>query len=391
MKLKLLVLLFIYLAVAAAATDVLTWHNDNARTGQNLNEKILTLANVNSASFGKLFVVSVDGLVDAQPLVVSAVSLPGQGTHDLLLVATEHASDYAFDAATGAPLWHVSLLGTGESPSNDRGCSQVTPEIGVTATPVVDRSSGPNGAVYVVAMSKDSSGNYFQRLYALDLSTGAELFGRPKNIEASYPGSGDNSSGGNVVFDPKQCKERPGLLLRNHVVYTAWSSHCDIRPYTGWVMGYDETILAQVSVFNLTPNGNDGSVWASGAGPAADTNGNIFFLVANGTFDTSLDALGFPSQRDYGNAFVKLSTSGNSLAAADYFNMFDTVNESNNDEDLGSGGGAMLLPDMTDAQGRTLHLKELRIGAGLPIQFPSRTSKAASAKQAEFGHKLCVN
>ncbi len=118
---------------------------------------------------------------------------------------------------------------------------------------------------------------------------------------------------------------------------------------------------------------------------------NIFFLVANGTFDTSLDALGFPSQRDYGNAFVKLSTSGNSLAAADYFNMFDTVNESNNDEDLGSGGGAMLLPDMTDAQGRTLHLKELRIGAGLLIQFPSRTSKAASAKQAEFGHKLCVN
>jgi len=174
------------------------------------------------------------------------------------------------------------------------------------------------------------------------------------------------------------------------VVYTAWFSHCDIRPYTGWVMGYDETILAQVSVFNLTSNGNDGSVWASGAGPAADTNGNIFFLVANGTFDTSLDALGFPSQRDYGNAFVKLSTSGNSLVVADYSNMFDTVNESSNDEDLGSGG-AMLLPDMTDAQGRTLHLKELRIGAGLLIQFPSRTSKAASAKQAEFGHKLCVN
>ena len=355
MKLKLLVLLFIYPAVAAAATDVLTWHNDNARTGQNLNEKILTLANVNSASFGKLFVVSVDGLVDAQPLVVSAVSLPGQGTHDLLLVATEHASVYAFDAATGAPLWNVSLLGTGESPSDDRGCSQVPPEIGVTATPVVDRSSGPNGAVYVVAMSKDSSGNYFERLYALDLSTGAELFGGPKNIVASYPGSG-----GSIVFDPKQYKERPGLLLLNHVVYTAWSSHCDIRPYTGWVMGYNETILAQVGVFNLTPNGNDGSVWASGAGPAADTNGNIFFLVANGTFDTSLDALGFPSQRDYGNAFVKLSTSGNSLAVADYFNMFDTVNESSNDEDLGSGG-AMLLPDMTDAQGRTRHLA---VGAG---------------------------
>ncbi len=175
MKLKLLALLFIHPAVAAAATDVLTWHNDNARSGQNLNETILTLANVNSASFGKLFVVSVDGLVDAQPLVVSAVSLPGQGTHDLLLVATEHASVYAFDAASGAPLWHASLLGTGESPSDDRGCSQVTPEIGVTATPVVDRSSGPNGAVYIVAMSKDSSGNYFQRLHVSVPKSSTEL------------------------------------------------------------------------------------------------------------------------------------------------------------------------------------------------------------------------
>lgn len=353
-------MLFLLRSAVVVATDVLTYHNDSSRTGQNLNETVLTPANVNSTAFGRLFLISVDGLVDAQPLIVSAVNLSGQGTHDLLLVATEHASLYAFDAASGAPLWHVSVLGSGESPSDDRGCSQVSPEIGITATPVVDRSSGPNGAVYVVAMSKDASGHYFQCLHALDLTTGKELFGGPPKIQASYPGSGDNGSGNNVIFDPGQYKERPGLLLLNHVIYTTWSSHCDFRPYTGWVIGYDETTLAQVSVLNLTPNGNEGSVWASGAGPAADTSGNIFFLAANGTFDTALDSLGFPSRHDYGNAFVKLSTSGNTLAVADYFNMFDTVNESNNDEDLGSGG-ALLLPDMTDGQGRTRHLA---VGAG---------------------------
>jgi outer membrane protein assembly factor BamB len=355
LRVKLLLLLLVCPAVVLAASDVLTYHNDNARTGQNLNETILTAANVNSTAFGKLFVVSVDGLVDAQPLVVAAVSLPGQGTHDVLLVATEHASLYAFDADTGTTLWQVSLLGAGETPSDDHGCSQVTPEIGITATPVVDRSSGSNGAVYAVAMSKDASGNYFQRLHALDLTTGRELFGGPRTIQATFP-----RSGGNVIFDPGQYKERPGLLLLNHVVYTAWSSHCDYTPYTGWVMGYDETTLGQVSVLNLTPNGSEGSVWASGAGPAADTSGNIFLLAANGTFDTTLDSLGFPTQHDYGNAFLKLSTSGNTLAVADYFNMFDTVSESNADEDLGSGG-AMVLPDMVDGSGRTRHLA---VGAG---------------------------
>jgi hypothetical protein len=360
LRVNLVLLLLVCPAVTLTASDVLTYHNDNARTGQNLGETILTPGNVNSTAFGKLFVVSVDGLVDAQPLVVSAVSLPGQGTHDVLLVATEHASLYAFDADTGTILWQVSLLGSGETPSDDHGCYQVTPEIGITATPVVDRSSGPNGAVYAVTMSKGASGNYFQRLHALDLTTGRELFGGPRMIQVTFPGTGANSSGGNVIFDPGQYKERPGLLLLNHVVYTAWSSHCDQQPYTGWVMGYDEATLGQVSALNLTPNGSDGAVWASGAGPAADANGNIFLLAANGTFDTALDSLGFPTQRDYGNAFLKLSTSVSTLAVADYFNMFDTVSESNADQDLGSGG-ALVLPDMTDGSGRTRHLA---VGAG---------------------------
>ena len=220
-----------------------------------------------ASTFGKLFTIPVDGKVDAQPLYLSGVVVPGQGAYNLLIVGTEHDSIYAFDADTSAELWHVSLLKSGELPSDDRGCGQVAPEIGITATPVIDPTTGPNGAIYVVSMSKDASNNYFQRLHALDPTTGAEQFGGPVDIHASYPGTGDNSSNGNVVFDPKQYKERPGLLLINRVVYTSWSSHCDIRPYTGWVIGYDKYTLRQVTVLNLAPNGNE----ASGRRPQGGT------------------------------------------------------------------------------------------------------------------------
>ncbi len=342
------------------AQDVLTYHNDNARTGQAQAETILTPSNVNSTQFGKLFQVNVDGKVDAQTLYASSVTIHSQGAHNVLFVATEHDSVYAFDADSGTLLWKVSLLPSGETPSDDRGCYQVSPEIGVTATPVIDRSSGPNGTIYVVAMSKDSSSAYHQRLHALDMTSGAEEFGGPKEVQATYPGTGDNSTGGNVIFDPAQYKERPGLLLLNHVIYTSWSSHCDDAPYTAWIVAYNEATLNQVNVLDLTPNGNEGCVWMSGAGLAADLAGNIYPLLANGTFDTTLDNHGFPSRNDYGNAFVKLSTAGGGLAVADYFTMSNTVAESNADEDLGSGG-ALLLPDMTDANGVTRHLV---VGAG---------------------------
>ena len=341
----------------ATAQDVLTYHNDNARTGQNLNETILNLTNVSSNTFGRLFTISVDGKVDAQPLYASAVSIPGKGTHNVLFIATEHDSVYAVDADTGTVLWQVSLLQPGETTSDPRSCSQVEPEIGVTSTPVIDRHQG---TIYVVAMSKDGAGNYFQRLHALDVTTGQEKSGGPVDIQAVFPGTGENSSGGNVIFDPKQYKERPGLLLLNHVVYTAWSSHCDIPPYTGWLIGYDQNILKQVNVLNLAPNGGEASIWASGAGPAVDSNGNIYLLAANGTFDTTLDANGFPSGGDYGNAFLKIATTGNKLSVTDYFAMFNAVAESSVDEDFGSGG-ALVLPDMTDAMGRTRHLA---VGAG---------------------------
>ena len=341
-------------------TNVTTYHNDNARTGQNLSEAILTPSNVNSSSFGKLFVITVDGKVDAQPLYLTQVSIPNQGMHNVLYVATEHGSVYGLDADSGKVLWQVSMLATGETTSDDHGCPQITPEIGVTSSPVIDPKAGPHGTIYVVAMSKDGAGNYHQRLHALDVTTGAEEFSGPQNIQASFPGTGDNSSGGKVVFAPGQYAERAGLLLQNGVVYTGWTSHCDARPYTGWIMGFDQSTLAQVSVLNVTPNGSWGSVWMSGAGLAADTSGNIFLLDANGTFDTTLDANGFPSQGDYGNAFLKISSANRQLAVADYFEMSNQGAENGSDEDLGSGG-ALVLPDLTNSSNQTKHLA---VGAG---------------------------
>jgi hypothetical protein len=340
-------------------SSVTTFHNDNARTGQNLNETTLTPANVNSSNFGLLFLIKTEGKVDAQPLYVPNLTIAGQGTHNVLLVATEQGTLYGFDADSGTQLWKVSTLAAGESTSEGDPCGQVVPEIGVTATPVIDPKAGPNGTMYVVAMSKDANGNYHQRLHALDITSGAEEFGGPKEIQASYPGTGDNSSGGNVIFDPGQQIDRPGLLLLNGVVYTSWGSHCDIRPYTGWLIGYDQSTLAQVTVLNVTPNGSGGALWMSGAGPAADVDGNIYALDANGVFDSTLSQ-GFPSEGDFGNAFLKISTTNKQLAVSDYFEMMNQASENSSDADLGSGG-ALVLPDLTDSAGHTRHLA---VGAG---------------------------
>ncbi|HWD21228.1 MAG TPA: pyrrolo-quinoline quinone [Verrucomicrobiae bacterium] len=338
-------------------TDVLTYHNDNARTGQALHEEILTPANVNTGHFGLLRTLAVDGKVDAEPLYAAGVPIPGVGLRNILLVVTEHDSVYAFNADGTNIYWKVSMLGSGETTSDTRGCSQVSPEIGITATPVIDRQFGSNGTVFLVAMSKNGSA-YFQRLHALDLATGADRLA-PVAVAATFPGLGDNHVGANVVFDPKQYKERCGLLLLDGVIYTAWASHCDIRPYTGWVIGYDEQTLAQTSVLNITPNGNEAAFWSSGAGMAADTNGNIYALAGNGTFETNL-VNGFPNSNDFGNSFLKFSTTARKLGVADYFCMSNTVSESGVDADLGSGG-ALVLPDMTDGSGQ---VRQLAVGAG---------------------------
>ena len=342
-------------ALLGAQPNVLTWHNDSGRTGQNLQETILTPSNVNSSTFGKLFVMNVDGKVDAQPLYVPAVTIPGQGLHNVLYVMSEHDSAYAFDADNGTQLWKVSALGSGETTSDDHGCGQVTPEIGITATPAIDLQSGPHGTIYMIAMSKDGSGIYHQRLHALDITTGTEEFGGPAEIHATYPGSGTENT-----FLPGQHVERPGLSIVNGVVYTSWGSHCDGGPYAAWVIGYNETTLAQVNVLNLTPNGSEGGIWAAGSGLAADANGNLYLLTGNGTFDTTLTAGGLPNKGDYGNAFVKISTASGTLAVTDYFTMSNTTSESNGDVDLGSGG-LMLLPQLNDPQGTA---RSLVVGAG---------------------------
>jgi outer membrane protein assembly factor BamB len=276
--------------------SVPTWHNESARTGQNLQEIILTPANVSAATFGKLFVIGdaggpqgkLDGKVDAQPPFVPARTLPGYGSRNVLYVMTEHGTAYAFDADDGTRLWKVSLLGANETTSDSRGCSQVVPEIGITSTPVIDLNQGPNGTIYIAAMSKDSSAQYHQRLHALDLVTGEELLDGPTEIQAMYPGAGAENT-----FLPSQHEERAGLLIVNSVIYTSWSSHCDIPNYTSWAIGYSETTLQRVSVLNLTPNGNNGGIWAAGSGPAGDSNSNVYLLTGNGTFDTTLKGMGF--------------------------------------------------------------------------------------------------
>ncbi len=337
-----------------AQTDVLTWHNDNFRTGQNTTEAILSPANVKSATFGLLANVVVDGKVDAQPLYISALNIPGKGIHNVLVIVTEHDSVYAVDADTGAALWHTSLLGSGETTSDTRGCGQVTPEIGITATPAIDRAAGPHGTIYVVAMSK-AGGSYYQRIHALDLATAAELNNGPVAVHATYPGTGDGSANGVVSFDPKQYKERPGLLLQNGVLYTSWGSHCDIRPYGGWLMAYNPSTLQQISALDFVPNGSDAAPWNAGAGPAADAAGNVYISLGNGTFDTTLTAAGLPSSGDYGNAIVKVALSNGKLTPVDYWTMFNSNSESGQDTDLGSGG-LLLLPDFVDASNKTRHL-----------------------------------
>ena len=352
------------------SADVLTYHNDNARSGVDSSETILMPTDVNSSTFGKVGFDAVDGKVDAQPLYVAGVSIPGKGTQNVLYVATENDSVYAFDADTGAKLWQVSMLGPGEVPSDPVHGNQVTPEIGITATPVIDLNTD---TMYVVAMSKLVSGTsttYIQRIHALDITSGADKVA-PKSIDQSitYPGSGPGGNGTDVIFNPMQYKERDALLLVNGVVYTSWASHSDVAPYTGWVIGFNANNLSLASVLNIDPNGaptssllSDGSgnsFWNSGGGPAADAAGNIYNLSANGPFDPALNPAGFPANGDYGDSFLKFTPTPGGLTVSDYFTVYNQQNYANDDEDIGSSG--LTLVDVTDSSG-TSH--QLMIGSG---------------------------
>jgi len=346
-------------AVAASGqVTVTTYRNDLARSGTNPLETILTPSNVNPAGFGKLMSLPVDGQVYAQPLYVSLVHISGKGIHNVVFVATEHDSVYAFDAdsATGpnaAPLWHVNFTdpATGEhtlSVSDVLGCPSIAPEIGITGTPVIDPATG---TMYVVA-STILNGEFFHRLHALDITTGAERPGSPVTVAASVPGTGDNFGQTTVPFHPYLYKNRAGLLLLNGIIYTAWTSHCDAGAYHGWLIGYRAADLQQAAIYNDSPNAFQSSLWMGGAAPAADAAGNIYVVSGNGPFDGDTDGI------DLGDSFIKLAF-GAGLAITDYFTPYNQLSLNRADIDLGSSG-PLLLPGEA---GSVAH-PHLLVGAG---------------------------
>jgi len=336
-----------------AVTDlagVFTYHNDISRTGANTQEFALNTTTVTTSTFWKLFSCTVDAAVYAQPLWVANLTVNG-AKHNVLYVATEHDTVYAFDADNSActNLWGgpKSLLATGETWVNslgDTGCGDLQPDIGITGTPVIDPATN---TLYVVTKSKNPStapAAYHHRLHALDIVTGAEKPGSPVDISAQVNGNGGGSVAGKLTFDALLNAQRPALLLSNdtngkHVII-AWASHCDFGQYHGWVMSYNPTSLAQEAVWNASPNGVLDGIWMSGNGPAADTNGNIYLVTGNGTFDTTTP------RTNYGDAIVKLAPpAAGTFPVLSYFSPLDQASLESTDADLGSGG-LILLPDL---------------------------------------------
>ncbi|HWV98267.1 MAG TPA: LamG-like jellyroll fold domain-containing protein [Candidatus Acidoferrum sp.] len=354
--LLLAIALFAGLCCAPAQVNVLTYHNDFARTGQNTNETALTPANVNSNTFGLLFTYPVDGQVYAEPLYISNLSIPGQGTHNVVFIATQHDSVYAFDAdsitgATGGLLWHTNLGVSAATPNNDFGnrygaYHDIDPEVGITSTPVINLASG---TLYLDAFTHDGPGLYHHRIHALNITNGQERPFSPVIVTASVPGVGVDSSNGVVNFTAIQQLQRPALTLAAGKLYVCYSGFADTDPYHGWVIGFNAATLQQLTnyVFNTTPNATtaafgstaaEGGIWMSGNGLAVDASGNLFFEVGNGSF-TLTNVAG----TEYGDSFIKLSaTSG--LAVADFFTPYNQAALSAGDTDVGSGG-LLLLPD----------------------------------------------
>lgn len=326
-------------------TGTFVYRNDNFRTGQNLAESVLTPANVNASQFGLQFTDAIDGAAYAQPLYVPNVAVPNQGTYNVVYVATENDSVYAFDAdAPGPPLWHDSFIdpahGITAVPSTDLGlgCGDLTPIIGITATPVIDPAAPAGPTLYVLSKVKLGAGSYQQQLHALDIATGLERAHSPVTIAASVPGTGAGNVGGVVSFDPLLQHDRPALALANGVVYLSFASHCDIAPYHGWILGYDETSLAQVVVYNTSPNGEQAGIWQTGCGPGVDTNGDLIAITGNGTFDTNAP------RTNYGDSFLRLTPGAGTMSVSSFFTPLNELMLDDDDLDMGAGGN-LLLPD----------------------------------------------
>jgi hypothetical protein len=336
-------IIFLFLTSHAQVT---TSQYDNARTGANVNETVLTPQNVNAKQFGKLFSYQVDGSVYTQPLYLPNVEIPGKGKRNVVFVATEHNSVYAFDADGNSPnpLWQVNfinrLAGVTSVPTKDISRPCISPEVGITSTPVIDYATG---TLYVLVKTKERKGIleyvFVQRLHALAVTTGAEKFGGPVVIRASVPSSGPDNVNGKIEFDPLRENQRAALLLDQGMIYLAWGGHCEASPFYGWVMAYDAQTLMQKAVFNVAPDAKGGGIWLGGTGLAADKDGNVFVPTGNGKFDA------VENGRDYGNSVLKLSLDGQNLVVRDYFTPFDQAELDTNDEDIGAGG-AILLPEL---------------------------------------------
>ena len=338
-------------------SGVLTYHNNLSRDGTNTHEFALTPSNVNTATFGKLFSCQADGAIYAQPLWVPNLTIAGS-SHNVVIVATQHESLYAFDADSTpcTNLWHVNLIDSAHGGTSGEtsvlsagagalvggGYGDISPEVGITGTPVIDPTTN---TLYVVSKSVNASTQFFQRLHAIDLTTGNERIA-PYSIDSSIsvPGTGDGSIAGRVAFDPRNENQRPGLVLSNAVVYVAWASHEDHDPYHGWVIGFNPSTLAPVAnaAFNSTPNQvgtlsySRGGVWMGGGAPAVDSTGNLFFITGNGTFDANTGG------SNYGDSVVRLSTASG-LSVADYFTPLDQASLDANDTDFGSGAATILI------------------------------------------------
>jgi hypothetical protein len=333
--------------------SVPTYHYDNGRTGQNTNETILSPANVNTNTFGKLFSYGVDGYVYAQPLYLANLTLPVRGTHNVLFIATEHNSVYAFDADNNGPegglLWQTNLGQSAATPTTNFGnrsgpYNNIVPEVGITSTPVIDRVAG---WIYVDTFNQQGANTYSHSLHALNITNGVEAPFSPVLVTATYPGTGVSSTNGVISFIAKQEIQRAALTLAGGNVYLAYAGYADTDPYHGWVIGYSASNLVQLTnyVFNTTPNSTNGAnpgeggIWISGCGLSVDDNTNLYVPIGNGSFTATNGSAG----TDYGDSLVKLSTT-NGLAVADYFTPYNQATLQTVDQDFGSGG-CMFLPD----------------------------------------------